>query len=225
MLEEKNGVAFYHRGHPIASRWQEEPATIDPVRGRVVANAGLWLGEPDVDAVTRLCRPVDVTSRSTRFPDHVACALGTWAPFNSQNTALLRDVIPIYLLFPHVGRYDDIWASYVVRYVADGLGDLVTYGAPVVRQERNPHDLLKDLDAERLGMEYTDAFVAGLRDEPLVASGYADACFELAARLPASLEVAARSHGKAPSAFDDVATGFELWADIFKDIARETQAR
>jgi hypothetical protein len=39
-------------------------------------------------------------------------ANGTWCPFNSQNTALHRDLIPAYVLSPLIGRMDDIWARY-----------------------------------------------------------------------------------------------------------------
>ena len=85
---------------------------------------------------------------------------GTWSPFNSQNTALHRDVIPAYFLSPRTGRYDDIWASYVVDAIAGHLGDLIAFGHPLVRQERNPHDLWRDLDQERPGMRLTDALVA-----------------------------------------------------------------
>ena len=46
---------------------------------------------------------------------------GTWSPFNSQNTALSAKIIPAYPLSPKVGRYDDIWASYVIYRIAGPL--------------------------------------------------------------------------------------------------------
>lgn len=220
MLEEEHGIAFYHRGHPLSARWQDDGVTRGTLQARAVVNAGLWLDEPDVDAVTRLCRPLKAVARSDAFAEHVACAVGTWAPFNSQNTALLRELMPVYLLFPHVGRYDDVWASYIVRYVADALGDVVTYGAPVVRQDRNAHDYLEDLDAERLGMEYTDALIDALKAAPLNARDYLGACHELAADLPARLEAATAARGKDPRAFDQVAHGLRHWAAIFKDLGK-----
>jgi hypothetical protein len=97
---------------------------------RAVVNAGLWLDDPDVDAITRLCNDIVATeydaacaalcaayrlpaltvlSRYTRDSSYVM-ANGTWCPFNSQNTALHRDLIPAYVLSPLIGRMDDIWA-------------------------------------------------------------------------------------------------------------------
>lgn len=100
---------------------------------RAVVNAGLWLDDPDVDAITRLCNDIVATefdarpacfcavhcllaltfwSRYTRDSSYVM-ANGTWCPFNSQNTALHRDLIPAYVLSPLIGRMDDIWARYI----------------------------------------------------------------------------------------------------------------
>ncbi len=41
-------------------RWPAEPPLVRAraARRRVVANAGLWLGDPDVDAVTRICNDI-----------------------------------------------------------------------------------------------------------------------------------------------------------------------
>jgi hypothetical protein len=62
----------------------------------VVVNAGLWLGDPDVDAVTRICN--DINAEQYTREQSFALARGTWCPFNSQNTALWRGVIPAYCL-------------------------------------------------------------------------------------------------------------------------------
>jgi hypothetical protein len=182
-LGEANGFRFYHRGFPPAMRAQPEALvpTSTALRGRVVVNAGLWLEEPDIDAVTRLAAPV----RATRFAraDNVALVPGNWSPFNSQNTALHRDVLPAYFLSPRTGRYDDIWASYVVDAIASHLGDLIAFGHPLVRQERNPHDLWRDLEQERSGMRYTDALVSALRRVTLTGTTYAECFAELAGGL------------------------------------------
>jgi len=52
-----------------------------------------------------------------------------------------------------VGRYDDIWPSYVVRRIADHLHHRVAYGYPLLFQERNPHNYYTDFDNERMGMQ------------------------------------------------------------------------
>ena len=89
--------------------------------------AACGLADPDIDAVTRLAAPVMATGY--KRGESFALAKGTWFPFNSQNTALAREAIPAYFLSPHVGRYDDIWASYVVKSVAVHMQALVSPGS------------------------------------------------------------------------------------------------
>jgi hypothetical protein len=208
-LEEARGVPFYHRGFPPGERWGDQRSDSQQVEGRVAVNAGLWLGDPDVDALQRLVYPVEATgwSRTSNF----ALSRGTWSPFNSQNTALARDVVPAYFLSPKIGRFDDIWASYVVRAITDHLGDYVSYGVPLVRQERNPHDYWRDLDQEREPMRLTDRLCAALREIELRSSDYG-ACFgEIWQGLLAWLE---REDGLRPperTLLQDYLEGFGVW--------------
>jgi hypothetical protein len=107
---------------------------------------------------------------------------GIKSPFNSQNTALHRDVIPAYCMITGVGRYDDIIPSYFVKRIADHLGEYVSFGSPIVRQERNQHDLFKDLSDELLGMQLIDNIVDWLYVIPLTGRTYRECLAEL---LPA----------------------------------------
>lgn len=219
MLETDNNMRFYHRGHPLSQRWLADEcfSTTTQAHGRAVVNAGLWLDDPDVDAITRLCSPVRAIGVRDRFPRHIACDIGTWAPFNSQNTALLRELIPAYLLFPYVGRYDDIWASYVIRHIADHKGDYVTYGAPLVRQKRNPHNYFKDFDAERMGLEYNDIFLEALRACHIGEGSYVKAYRDIAAQFPNSIKEACRIKNLDSGVFDKVCDGFRLWSQLFAE--------
>ena len=72
------------------------------------------------------------------------------SPFNSQNTFISKRVLPYYFLFPHIGRMDDIWASYYVI----SKGFKVIYNKASVYQERNKHDLTKDMSNEIIGYKY-----------------------------------------------------------------------
>lgn len=98
--------------------------------GRVVVNVGMWLGDPDVDAWLRLATPLE--SLQWNQPENFVLGQDTWAPFNSQQTAIARDLIPAYFLNPNAGRYDDIWASFIIHRLANYFGDLVSYGSPIV---------------------------------------------------------------------------------------------
>lgn len=180
MLTEAQGLPFYPRGFPLRERWKTATVTHEQRQGRVVVNGGLWLEAPDIDALTWLDLPVRTTNFSDRYPRAIALGHGTWTPFNSQNTALAKEVIPAYFLSPYVGRYDDIWASYIVKKISDHLGDYIAFGTPLVRQIRNPHNYFIDFDRERLGMELTGQFLDALAEVSLTGKNYRDCMGEVA---------------------------------------------
>lgn len=155
-----------HRGLPLDVRhrnWKdiEERVSDRSPEQRTGVFASLWLGEPDIDAVERICCAPTVTGMRDLYS--VALGEGTWCPFNSQATAFLRCLAPAQLMWPHVGRYDDIWASYLTQAVMAGTGLIVEYGEPLVRQDRNPHDLLIDLGHEMFGMVHNNEVIDVLR--------------------------------------------------------------
>ena len=150
-----------HRGWPL-TRWYESDngAVADGLNPRIGVVASLWLGDPDISALERITSdPLvkDVLSS-------VVLAPGTWCPFDSQSTAVHGDLADMMYMWPEVGRYDDIWSSYVMRAVMDVTKWHITYGQPTVTQERNPHNLLRDLEDELFGYKYTDELTNHLRD-------------------------------------------------------------
>ena len=173
LLQERNNVEFYHRGYPPGQRWKENFIDLI-VRGnrRVVVNAGLWAGDPDTDAITRLERPLHVDGLKPFASPKIFLAPGTWSPFNCQNTALAREIIPAYFLNPMIGRHDDIFAGYIINRLAEHFGHVIAFGTPLAFHDRSPHDLWKDLEQEQMGMQLTDGFVAALRDMKLTAKNY-----------------------------------------------------
>ena len=64
-------------------------------------------------------------------------------------------------MFPGVGRMDDIWAAYYL----ESLGYQVVYQKASVRQDRNEHDLTKDMKAEYLGYENNLLMVSELKKD------------------------------------------------------------
>lgn len=155
LTETVPGRQYYHRGYPLPLRWKDGNMTRNSRKARVVVNVGLWLEDPDVDTITRLEEPFRVTGICTT-PEILGVARGTLFPYNSQNTAFHRDLLPtLYLvaiadngLIDHVGgslnfRYDDIWMSYFQKLALDHMGDQVCIGAPHVRQNRNNHNFIE----------------------------------------------------------------------------------
>lgn len=180
---------FYHRGYPLEHRWVTDAKhTTLRQKKRVAVNVGFWLSDPDIDTFSRMEEPFEVTG--TSFPEpSVSLAPGTWHPFNSQNTALHIDLLPCLFLLS-IGsltpttqilnfRYDDIWMSYFARKAMDHLGDQVAYGGPNVRQDRNPHDMLADLQNEMFPLLLTSKVTQWLRDLKLTATTYAGCYFEI----------------------------------------------
>ena len=58
VLEADHGVRFYHRGYPQRQRWTESSSFVSSFSSQrtVAVNAGLWLDNPDIDALTRMER-------------------------------------------------------------------------------------------------------------------------------------------------------------------------
>lgn len=167
---------FYPRGYSIDMRGKFDRCVSVLEEQNIVVNAGLWLGDPDIDAITRLAlNPVVTNVHSLPF----ILGKGTYCPFNSQNTLLHRKVIPAYCMVSGVGRYDDIIASFIVKRIADHLSHSIRFGEPVVHQKRNAHDIWKDLDAEILGMRLTDRIVKWLRGIELNGADYAECLSDL----------------------------------------------
>jgi hypothetical protein len=204
LLVERQGIPFYPRGFPYSQRWK--PSTIDrqPARGRVAVNAGLWLGDPDVDALTRLTFPIDATAMQPVGDQGLLLEPGTWCPINTQNTAFHRDALSAAYIPANVGRYDDIWMGYILRRIIDHMGDRVSYGWPLVSQRRNVHNLWRDLDAEMNGNLYTDRLVDALRSMSLSSSTYADCYGEVLEGLSTSL-------GEQRPLFEPILEGGRAW--------------
>ena len=135
-------------------------------------NGGLVFGDPDIDAVSRLFWPIRVTGFKEEFLPVFGLQEGTWSPFNDQNTAIARELIPVYFKPPSVLRNADIWTSYLIEKLTEGTGDVITYGQPIVEQIRNDHDIRRDYALEEIHNRATDNFVDLLRSIELTSVGY-----------------------------------------------------
>lgn len=186
---------FYHRGFPKSKQdWTTGGHQVHVAKVRAVANAGLWLGTPDVDATAHLEEPIRVIGMDPiegQQSQSCALAAGTWSPISSQNAAFDASLLPaMYLpvmLDPvrgwRIGRMDDIWMSYFLRAIADVRGESFLYGPPLIIQERNPHDHLADLTEELPGYVLTERLIQYLRDfrtsETTYPAAYLDLIYHL----------------------------------------------
>lgn len=123
--------------------------------------------DPDVDAMYRLTQPIPIHFPEDPFASHklsssdqltnhhppaaklLLVPAGVYSPYNAQATlhrypALWALLLPVTV---H-GRVSDIWRGYLAQKVFQYTGTRVLFSPPLVRQERNSHNILADLDSE-----------------------------------------------------------------------------
>lgn len=149
---------LWHRGYPLQLVSKRDYSRKGRRRVRVDVQADFWNGDPDVDALCRIVHAPNCTFDPAVFP----FAANKPGPFDSQNTFIRGEMLKDYFVFPHVGRMDDIWPGYYVQ----ALGYQVVYNRPSVYQERNEHDLIRDMRGEYIGYENNLKLIADLSDNP-----------------------------------------------------------
>jgi hypothetical protein len=154
-LSVTNNDDLWHRGFPVEEipnrknnaykgrKWVSSPVQAD-----------LWDGDPDIDAMCRIPNKPCV-----KFDTSMPYMSDTMSPFNSQNTFISRNFISNYCVFPHIGRMDDIWGSYVFQYLTNKSP---VYAPASVYQDRNEHDLINDLENEVIGYRNTHRLVQNI---------------------------------------------------------------
>ncbi len=137
---------IWPRGYPLPLVTAEDASTEKTEQTRVGVWQHLADQDTDVDAIFRLTKNKLVTF-SQREP--ITLAPGTWCPFNCQSTTFRKEVFPLLYLpaFVHP-RVSDIMRSFVAQPILNNLGYTLGFTSPLVRQERNPHEYLKDFEAE-----------------------------------------------------------------------------
>jgi hypothetical protein len=206
---------LYPRGFPYSYRWIENTNTFRITEGQVMVNAGLWLHEPDVDAITRLNEPVKTVRL---LEERLMLSPGTNSPINTQNTAFHREVLPCFyyvLMGERVGgividRYGDIFCGFFAKKVIDSLDGRVTFGVPATNHQRNVHNLFRDMRQELEGIWLTDILVQVLHRIRLTSTSYCDAYLELSEAVE-----------QAMLAREDVTKPVK---EYFRDIARAQRA-
>jgi hypothetical protein len=140
-----------HRGFPISVKSEVE--FTHALDAKIGVAAGICLGDPDTSAFYRIANHPTVHRVSEVLQAGIVVDLKTWTVFNSQATAIIREFAPAWAMWCGVSRYDDILASLVVQRVMRDRGYHVHFGKPFVLQQRNEHDLTKDLAGELWGMQ------------------------------------------------------------------------
>jgi len=141
---------MYPRGFPIPFRYKNSTAVsllTEPVQpDQIGVFQGVSLGDPDIDAKTRIVypkpEPLNVLHEKNYVLKHI------WSPYNSQNTIFSKKLFPLAFMWPGAGRSEDIYASYVWQRFLFNNDMYAHIGDPVNRQVRGERDNIRDLALE-----------------------------------------------------------------------------
>ncbi len=154
-----NHKNLWHRGFPIQIlKEKNKKKKFSKIKDSFDIQADFWNGDPDIDAICRMQYLPECKFKNSNFP----FSSNKFSPFNSQNTFISRKAIKEYFLFPHVGRMDDIWASYYL----EAKGFKVIYNKPSVYQKRNVHNLTKDMEMEYIGYKNNLSLLNNIKYNP-----------------------------------------------------------
>lgn len=166
-LSVTNNSHLWHRGFPVEYIHSRHNIRYGGKEKRkVLVQADLWDGDPDVDAIERM-----IFNPLVKFDNMDPYCSNVMSPFNSQNTFLSRECFPTYAVLPFIGRMDDVWGSYLFQKSFPGS---VVYNKASVYQERNRQSLKKNMRDELIGYEDTLSFIQGEYELPEVAKRFYD---------------------------------------------------
>jgi glycosyltransferase involved in cell wall biosynthesis len=122
-------------------QWQKE---------KTKQRVGIWQGladdDPDVDAIYRLTSNKPCTFQKK---EPVVLEKGTASPFNSQNTAIQKELFPLLFLPSFVTfRFTDILRGIIAQPVLWQHNYRLGFTEATVIQKRNEHDYFKDFESE-----------------------------------------------------------------------------
>ncbi|HEV7573162.1 MAG TPA: hypothetical protein VGQ21_16800 [Thermoanaerobaculia bacterium] len=191
LLDSSTKDDIFPRGFPYFARRKSRTISDETSAPAPVAiNVGLWLSDPDVDAMTRLVQAPHIASAKNRS---LRLGRNTWTPINTQNTAIVRGAIPAYYYVRmgfslgglRIDRYGDILSGYLIQKCVKTRGDAIRIGSPIADHRRTPHNLFKDLYHELAGMVLLEDLLPWFVELTIGGGSYAEMYAEVAEALEA----------------------------------------
>ncbi|CAF1180137.1 unnamed protein product [Adineta steineri] len=181
---------------------------------------GIWLNAPDYDAPTQLLK---VDERNTHFVDMtITVPAGVLYPMCSMNVAFNRKLIGVAFMQGLMGsnmpwgRYDDMFAGWASKVVADHLGLGVKTGAPYIEHHKASNPFV-NLKKEYMGFFWQEdiiAFFQQVRFPPSIKTP--ESCYlELAEMIRSQLT---HLHPY----FNRLAEAMEIWVHLWKQAQKGT---
>jgi hypothetical protein len=193
LLNMEPEIEVYARGFPYFARHEKVRIGARVAAATVRINGGLWTQHPDLDAMSWLNTPVKSNAfRGTSF----VLDRATWAPINSQNTAVHRSVIPSYYFLRmgatvagmKIDRYGDIFSGYFSQACVRALGNSVRVGSPIATHARNSHSYLHDATQEMACVCMLEDLLPWLHELILSGDDHVELYCSLADQLEAAVE-------------------------------------
>jgi hypothetical protein len=132
------------------------------------AAQGIILGVPDTDACTAISQEIFIHSATDILRHGFVAHPKANAVFNSQLTAFRAELAPAFAQFYFAqGRNTDIFSSMLMRRIMRERDLYTYYGPPYGFHARQPRPLLKDLQAERYGVDNIVRYADYLNRAPL----------------------------------------------------------
>ena len=171
-------LPIWPRGFPL--NLISRKFSLDKEVTETVSRVGVWQGladeDPDVDAIYRLTdnQPCYFKKRSP-----IVLGRGTISPFNSQNTAIRRELFPLLYLPTFVTfRFTDILRGLVAQPIMWAAGYHLGFVDATVVQKRNPHDYMKDFQSELPMYLHCEKVIDVVGEKISSAQGVADNLYE-----------------------------------------------
>lgn len=144
---------IWPRGFPLDNLRDSLPKLNEEQKLFCPIQQGLADDNPDVDALYRLIYPLPIKFNPINL--NISLGNGAFCPFNSQNTTWFKEAFPLMYLPSFCSfRMTDIWRSFITQRIAWTCNWPILFRKSSVRQERNSHDLKKDLEDELCGYMY-----------------------------------------------------------------------
>lgn len=137
---------IWPRGLPLKGILKDKEYKKELGNSKVGIWQGLADGDPDVDAIYRL-----TSNKLCDFDKRAPLVLknGTVCPFNSQNTATIKELFALLYLPSFVTfRFTDILRGIVAQPILWAKGYQLGFTEATVVQERNEHDFMRDFESE-----------------------------------------------------------------------------
>ena len=146
--EKNSEQIIWPRGYPLEEIHVKTNHYNVPSAPRALLMQGLANGNPDVDAIYRLMFPEEI---SWEFIENRILLLNfnQFAPINSQTTLWQKAIYRLmYLPSFSTFRVTDILRGYIASHCLQANHIPVGFFSPIVFQDRNEHDLIKDFQDE-----------------------------------------------------------------------------